>query len=352
MMVPDEWPIASPSEDDGGYPARPAGRRRLPTVRKDFFLDPRDRLTEQERALMTAMLAELLGTIADEIRGALPPNLVAANDEDSQQLLRELSSAGLLDHVDLISLLLRRADEERIANAVRARSSPRGGFLQALIADEDELVSASAMAVILARGRRRNRLGQPRIEFEDLPAPLAKTLAFAVAANLRQHVPGLAAKDGHHPFGKAAAELLKSRDEKKAVDVLTAALVKTLAQVGYLDERVLESAAEEGDVAFLAQALGERAGIGGANAWDYLADGDNGRLVLLLRLAGVSREFAAQLLALLGDLVGIGDLGTEIGKFDALDQDQARSVSEWVQLDPSYRAALRTLGGDDGDRTL
>ena len=63
-MVPDEWPIASPSEDDGGYPARSAGRRRLPTVRKDFFLDPRDRLTEQERALMTAMLAELLGTIA------------------------------------------------------------------------------------------------------------------------------------------------------------------------------------------------------------------------------------------------------------------------------------------------
>ena len=74
-MVPDEWPIETPSEDDGGYPARPAGRRRLPTVRKDFFLDPRDRLTEQERALMTAMLAELLGSIADEIRGAIQQSL-------------------------------------------------------------------------------------------------------------------------------------------------------------------------------------------------------------------------------------------------------------------------------------
>ena len=351
-MIPDEWPIASPSDDEGGYPARPAGRRRLPTVRKDFFLDPRDRLTEQERALMTAMLAELLGTIADEIRGALPANIVAANDEDSQQLLRELSAAGLLDQVDLIALLLRRADEERIANAIRARSSPRSGFLQALIADEDELVSASAMALILARGRRRNRLGQPRIEFEDLPMPLAKHLAYTVAASLRQHVPGLAAKDGHLPFGKAAAAFLQSRDEAKAVDGLTASLVKTLNQIGYLDERILESAAEEGDVAFLAQALGERAGIGGANAWDYLADGDNGRLVLLLKLAGVSREFAARLLALLGDLVGIGDLGTEIGRFDALSEDKARSVCEWLQLDLGYRAALRTLGGDDGDRTL
>jgi hypothetical protein len=260
-MVPDEWPIASPSEDDGAYPARPAGRRRLPTVRKDFFLDPRDRLTEQERALMTSMLAEFLGSIAEEIRAALPVGSAAANDEDSQQLLRQLSDTGLLDHVDLITLLLRRADEERIANAVRARSAPRGGFLQALIADEDEAISASAMTLILARGRRRDRLGQPRIEFEDLPEQLANMLAYSVAAAIRLHMPGLA-QEGHLPFGKAAASLLASRDEHKAIDGLTAVLVRTLNRSGYLDERLLESAAEEGDVAFLAAALGERAGIG------------------------------------------------------------------------------------------
>ena len=351
-MVPDEWPIALPSEDEGGYPARPAGRRRLPTVRRDFFLDPRDRLTEQERALMTSMLAELLGTIAEEIRATLPLGSAAANDEDSQQLLRQLSDSGLLDHADLIALLLRRADEERIANAVRARSAPRSGFLQSLIADEDEGISASAMALILARGRRRNRLGQPRIEFEDLPEQLANMLAHSVAAALRLHAPGLAQKEGHPPFGKAAASLLATRDDHKAIDVLTAVLVRTLNRSGYLDERLLESAAEEGDVAFLAAALGERAGIGASGAWDYLADGDNGRLVLLLRLAGVSRDFAAKVLALLGDLVGIGDLGTEIGRFDELDEGRARSVSEWLQLDPGYRAALRTLGGESGDRAL
>ena len=105
---------------------------------------------------MTSMLAELLGAVAEEIRASLPIGLAAANDEDSQRLFRDLSDAGLLDHSDLIALLLRRADEERIANAIRSRSNPRGGFLQALIADENEAVSASAMALILARGRRRN----------------------------------------------------------------------------------------------------------------------------------------------------------------------------------------------------
>src|SRR5678815_4556910 len=96
-MAPDEWPIATPPEDDGGYPARPAGRRRLPTVRKDFFLDPRDRLTEQERALMTAMLAELVEAVGEEVLAALPAHLLPANDDDSQDILRSLGSAGLID---------------------------------------------------------------------------------------------------------------------------------------------------------------------------------------------------------------------------------------------------------------
>ena len=129
---------------------------------------------------------------------------------------------------------------------------------------------------------KRNRLGQPRIEFEDLTDELARSLAFCVAAALRQRMPGLAPKEGHLSFSSAADALLEARDENKAVDVLTGQLVKILSQAGNLDEHLLESAAEEGDIAFLAHALGERAGISGAGAWDYLADGDNGRLVLLL----------------------------------------------------------------------
>ena len=301
---------------------------------------------------MTAMLGELLDAIAEEIRAALPASLLAANDDDSQQIFSSLTAAGLLDQGDLIALLLRRADEERIANAVRARSAPRGGFLQGLIAEDDDRVSAAAMALILARGRRRNRLGQPRIEFEDLSDSLARCLACAVAAALRQNVGGVAVRDGHHHFGIAAATLLERRDAGKATERLAADLARILNETGRLDEQLFDSAAEEGDVAFLAIGLGERAGITGGAAWDYLADGGDGRLVLLLRLAGVSRDFAARLLALLGDLVGISDLGTEIARFDALSADEAQSVREWLQLDPEYRSALRAMGGGDGDRSI
>jgi len=350
-MVPDEWPIAAPSED-GRYPARPAGRRRLPTVRKDFFLDPRDRLTEQERALMTAMLAELVEAVGEEVLAALPAHLLPANDDDSQDILRSLGSAGLIDHVDLITLLLRRADEERIANAVRNRSAPRGAFLQALIAEDDDRISAAAMALILARGRRRNRLGQPRIEIEDLSDALARSLAYAVAAALRHRVAGVSDKDGHPQFGTAASAFLNRRDAARATERLTADLARILNETGRLDEQLLDNAAEEGDVAFLACALGERAGITCSAAWDYLADGADGRLVLLLRLAGVPRDFAARLLALLGDLVGITDLGTEIARFDALSVEEVQSFRAWLQLDPEYRAALRAMGDESGNRSV
>src|SRR3954464_4726442 len=117
-MMPEEWPIAAFAADQNA-PARREGRGRLSTVRIDFFLDPAQRLTEQERALMTAMLHCLVGDIADEIRAALPAGAAAANDGTNLSLIESLSAAGLLDRAALVRLLLRRADEERIATAAR-----------------------------------------------------------------------------------------------------------------------------------------------------------------------------------------------------------------------------------------
>src|SRR5947199_4454180 len=105
-MMPEEWPIAA-SAADGNVPARLAGRGRLSAVRRDFFLDPAKRLTEQERALMTAMLHALVGDIADAIRAALPTGRIAANDAGDAVVVERLTSSGLLDETGLMGLLLR-----------------------------------------------------------------------------------------------------------------------------------------------------------------------------------------------------------------------------------------------------
>ena len=124
--MPEEWPIAAPAADENA-PARPAGRDRLATVRADFFLDPAKRLTEQERALMTAMLHCLVGDVADALRAALPSGWAGRQRRRQSRADRGADARrGLLDEPGLMALLLRRADEERIATAAtRAQRAPR-----------------------------------------------------------------------------------------------------------------------------------------------------------------------------------------------------------------------------------
>src|SRR5688572_27795576 len=185
-MVPVEWPLAALSADRPVEPVRTRGSRRLASVRRDFFLDPAYRLTEQERALMTAMLHDLVATVAGEILAALPANDMHA--PEPADLASRLSAAGLLDRLEFVDLLLRRADEHRIATAFAGRAGPRTlPLLPKLVGDGDSAVAAAAMALVVARGRRRDAFGQPRIELNDLPAGEAASLACSVAAALAEH---------------------------------------------------------------------------------------------------------------------------------------------------------------------
>lgn len=353
-MAPEEWPIAAPAADRAVAPARHAGRKRLSTVRRDFFLNPDERLSEQERALMTGMLHALVGDVADELRAALPPGAGVANDDDNQDLVNELSAARLLDQPLLVELLLRRADEEQITSAIRARSGRRDGrVLQGLVSDENASVSAAAMALILARGRRRDRFGQMRVEFDDLPAEVAVALVHAVSAALRRRLlVTLDQPTADRQLTAAAAALLNRHDEQRRLEALTATLVRLLDEGGQLDDDLLCAAAEEGEIALVVQALARRAAIPGDDAADLLLGGDGARLMMLLRMAGVSREFAARLLAGPGDLLGMSDPGREIGRFDKLRPEEVESAREWLRLDPAYRSALAALGQGHGQRSL
>jgi hypothetical protein len=322
-------------------------------VRRDFFLHPDERLTEQERALMTAMLHGLVSDVADEIRAALPATSAVANDDDNSALIAELRNAGLLDLEPLLELLLRRADEEQISSAVRARSGRRDGrFLQALVSDEDASVSAAAMSLILARGRRRDRFGQARAELDDLATETAERLVHTVAAAMRGRLAVTGAVRADQQLTEAAARLLAHHDPTKQLEALTAQLVRLLDDAGRLDDDLIAVAVDEGEMGFVGEALARRAAIPSDEALDRLLCGDGATLMLLMRMAGVSREFAARLLAGPGELLGITDPGREISRFDSLAAEKVEAAREWLQLDPHYRNALSTLGQDHGQRSF
>ena len=348
-MMPVEWPIAA-SAADGNGPARPAGRGRLATGRRDFFLDPAQRLTEQERALMTAMLHCLVSDVADAVRAALPSGRIAANDEGDAALVVALTASGLLDEPGLMALLLRRADEERIATAARARSGRREArVLQGLVSHDYGAVAAAAMALILARGRRRDRFGQCLIAFDDLSEPSAEHLVHAVSAGLRRELAGTRGpSSADSELSQAADIVLDGHDSERSVESLTAALVHFLDEGGGLTDDLVLAAAHEGEIGFVAEVFARRGDVASDSAMDELLSGDAKRLMTLFRVAGASRELGAGLLGGIGDLLGIAEAGDAIGQFDRMSEDEVRAAHSWLVTAPAYRGALDRLGDPRG----
>jgi hypothetical protein len=352
MMLPDEWPGAADAADQIG-PARSAGRDRLETVRADFFLHPSERLTEQERALMTAMLHSLVSDIADEIRAALP-RMSAANDDRNLALLQTLSSAKLLDRPALVRLLLRRADEERIATAANARSGRREArVLQGLVSHQDGAIAAAAMALILARGRRRDRFGQSLLHFDDLNSDEARVLVHLICAASRSDAVGvLGAAEADRLLAAAAERVLSSHDPGSGIDALTATLVRLLMEEDDLNDELVVTAAMEGEMTFVAHALSARSGVRADVALDELLSGNERRAMAMLRTAEVSRTVAASLLAGVGDLIGIPDAGHAIDAFDRLSDEEIEKARAWLTADPAYRRAVNALGSGNGKRSV
>jgi hypothetical protein len=348
-MTPVERPTAAHESDGGPGPACVAGSGRLPAARVDLFLDPRVRLTEQERSLMTAMLTDLVEAVADEFSAALSEPQ-AANDEPGQ-VFERLWLSGLLDIPDLVALVLRRAEEERIAAAIR--SGPQGNtprFLQSFVSDEDPAVSAAAMALVLAKGRRRDRFGGPKILFDDISAEAAVALANAVAAAMRSELTKGDEPVADERLGAAADKLLARHDEGNRLEVCAFDLVNALDRAGRLDESLIRSALTQGEVGLLLEAFGRRGGIPSDSAWQYFT-GASGQLAMLLKICSVSRDLAGEVVALVSGLSG-SDPETEIGRFDELSDDEVEHTRKWLRLAPSYRSAVEILDSGRGQRSV
>lgn len=345
-MAPVEWPIATRSEDRGAITARRVDRDRLSTVRADFFLDSRGRLTEQERALMTAMLADLVTVVADEVRAAGNHRSNPANDH-GDRLFQRLSASGLLDIPQLIALLLRRAEQEHVAAALRPRGNGGPGrFLHSLAADADAQVAAAAMALILGRSRRRDRFDAPRIDLDDVPADAAVRFVYAVTAAVRAEA-SASGSDADRRLAEAAGALLARHDEGKRMEALCFALVHALDSGGRMDEGILRSALADAEIALVVEGLSRRAGMDFETAWTQLVSGGR-ELAQLLRLAGVPRQFAAEVAAALGDAI-TGDPAEVIGRFDAFADEEVERTRVWLRLDRAYREAIAAVGGAHGD---
>jgi hypothetical protein len=336
-MMPVEWPLAASAADRLVEPARPrAGSDRLAIASTDFFLDEASRLTDEERALMAAMLRGVVTDIADELIAALPPMLAAQAEQTREGIYGRLRRGGLLERDGLVALLLRRADEQQLSGRTD-RGEPT---LTGLVGDEDGQVAETAMALTLARGRRRDRFGRLGLEFDDLSAEDAVALVHSVAAGLRNRLTA----EADQPLAIAAQTLLARHDEGRRLEASVAALARTLDAAGRAGDTMVRALAEDGDAALLVGVLARRSGIDLLDAWNLFTGID---AMMLARLAGCDRSTAAQILAGFEPMSGT-QAERIIDRFEAIDEGSVEQCRRWMRLDPHYRAACDALEQANG----
>jgi len=336
--MPVEWPLAASAADRPVDPARPrAGRDRLGVAMADFFLDEGSRLTDEERSLIAAMLRGLVGEIVDELISGLPALLAAQAEKGRETLYRRLRNAALMERQGLLALLLRRADEQQLAT----RSDRDHPTLAALISDDSAPVAEAAMALALARGRRRDRFGRMSVEYDDLAAEDAVALVHAVAAGVRHALP----EGSDEALGSAAQGVIARHDEGRRLEAAVAALARVLDTQNRADDDLVRRLAEDGDASLLAGLLARRAGIDQLDAWNFFTGGD---AMLLARLAGCDRTTAAQMLAAFEPMSGSHAAERIIDRYDNLDDAAVERCRHWMRMDPHYRTAREALERADG----
>lgn len=336
---------------------------RIDRATNDLFHTAGSSLSDQHRAQITQLLRALIGAIEDELRirvaGALPvdasPELLAALGAARVAIaLPLLERTQLLREPDLVSAMLRRVDEHRLA-LVLGRDSPYhvADLAQRLLDLGFEDVAEATMALLIAESRRYDQFGDPALARTDLPPGPHRRLLWAVAAALRHYlIRQHAVPDTQADLLLAGAvrDLLAEHDDIDTLEGRAEALADTLADRALIDDALLTAALEEGWLALFTAAIARRAGIDAAGVWSMVADPSGMMLGTVLRAIDCGRDAAVTMLWRIGSAEGAGEeiLVARAEAFDRLSvRDAAEAVLIW-RLDPNYRRAVLEIG--DGGR--
>lgn len=336
--------VRSNGERDGAAQLLASARARVAAAATDLALPERLRLTDRQRSALAHLVSRLIGDIEDELRSALaagiavPAVRAALSSAALPIALPILEEAGLLADPALIALLLRRAEEHRLARGAE------GALLTELAGDPEAPVSAAAVSLLVAQSRRLDAFQEPLLAGGDLPAELLHMTVWTVAAALRRYlvaVHELPAAEADEAVAGAATDFLATFDEGDGVDAHALRLALLLRARNRIDDPFLARAAQEGALPLFLAALSLRAEVDVTGTWEILAEPSGRGSVLILRAAGVTRSAAV---AILLAFAGREDaIAPQLDLFDTVSEDEAiRLVSLW-RRDPAYRGAVARL---------
>lgn len=349
------------SKADAARLLHAAARERVAAALADLFLPESLGLSDEYRTTMAALLARLVRSVEDDLRGALAerfdaslhPGVNAALVSPRVELvLPILASSDALRDAELISLLLRRVEEHRVHRAARSHAQPEdGGLLLRWVRDRDTALARAAMAVLVAESRRLDRFQEPIIATPELPAELEHRLVWTVAAALRVYLVTRQSVDpavADAAIAEAAAARLAAYDEGEGLEARAIQLARRLEALEQLSDGVLARMMAEGHFLLLLAMIGLRCGLSLDAVWEVLSDPRGSGPAFLLRAAGVAREEAGPILLGLADAASAanpdGRVIHQMDLFDGMTEEEASAAISLWQVDPAYRAAVGRVG--------
>lgn len=342
--------------------ASQGARKRLASL-VDLFLPDTMRLTDYQRVTIRRFIARLVQATESDLRQRLiaghanrfsPELLAALGSARVSVALPVLERARALHDVELVSLLLARVEEQRIAAGLKSGGrgdAVDGKLIEALLADTDPPVSAAAMALLIAESRRFFVFDEPVVPRSDLPADLQYRMVWWVAAALRDYMTG---RHGADPaqvdvaIMDVASASLAGHDEGETLEAAAMQLAHLLSERGWLDDGVLKAACLEGHMALFVAILAVRAGFDFESARGMALPPYGERLVVLLKALGVARDTAAAVVLALG--ADDARITEHMMAYDELDPVHAMEAIRPLRIDNGYRTAIAALAAGLAER--
>lgn len=332
--------------------AEAARRDRLAGAARALGEPARERIDEATRALVDALAGALVDAVEADLRNRLSPAL-AIRFHDAPAAAASLRAVGRPNDPALVAQLLRRADEHLLVLTLRraetglpvSESEPR----DTLADHADAEIAAAARALLAAEAVRHDDALAPRLPLHELAPAALHALAWAVAAAMRGALLAASARSADevdHAVALAVGELLGAAHHDQSATGCAVRLANLLDAQRLLDDVTIVDALSGGRALFAIAALARRARLPFETCWDIAFDRDGDQLVCALRAAGLARDEAVAVLALIhGAERSRGDeaLAALAAAFDSLDAEAAEQAMALWRLVPQYRDALFAL---------
>lgn len=350
-----------------------AARTELTSTIVDFFLDPDQRLSDQERALMGDVMGKLITSIELDVRRNLAqqfikveadvPDLIRLLANDDIEVARPiLEKSRLLEDADLIGIIKARTDEHRMMIATRDRVSAdvsdalvdfgSEDVIEALINNPDALLSRRAMEYLVAESRRVDRFQEPLLTRNDLPSDLAHRMYWWVSAALRRRILTDFAIDESlldQGLERATREALTERNDSETAQARTERLVRRMAELGELTVTFLQRCLRQQRVMVFVAGLAEMARIRYELAWQIVNDKGLESFIVLARAIDIDHDDTVKLALQILEVRRPGgaqspDMINQISKlFRALDLRHCGRVLRMWQRNADYQSAITGL---------